>query len=119
MIEKCIYDIQNRFTNISELVKYDDNNNMDEFKAINRDLNEYLKNICCVGNIYIPRCDFYIHLPKVFNKININLKEEKSKCSEILNINYNNNLNSNQNENESIYKKATKRVINDLYRDLS
>ena len=39
------------FTNIFYLVKYDDNNNMDEFKAIDRDLIESLKNICCEGNI--------------------------------------------------------------------
>ena len=119
--EKCTYEeiIRIGLQISPNSVKYDDDNNMDDFKVTDRDLIEYLKNICCEGNIYTPKSDFHINLPKVFNKININLKPEKSERSEILNINNNNNnVNSSQNENESTSKKATKRVINDLYWDL-
>ena len=78
-----------------------------------------LKNVCCEGNVYTPKSDFHINLPKVLNRINKNLDVKKEKGSEILNINNNvSNTNNIENDNESLSKKATKRVINDLYWDL-
>jgi len=94
------------------------NYNIDDFKVTDRDLIEYLRNICCEANVYTPKSDFHINLPKVFNKPNKN--QENEQRSDAININ-NNNLNKfnnsdNNDGNSSI--KATKRVINDLYWDL-
>ena len=84
-----------------------DKYNIDEFKVTDRDLIEYLRNGCCEGNVYTPKADFHINLPKVFNKINISSD------------NNNNISESNINENEeSLSPKNTKRVINDMYWDL-
>ena len=95
------------------------NYNIDDFNVTDRDLIEYLKNVCCEGNVYTPKSDFHINLPKVLNRINKNLDAKKEKGSEILNINNNvSNINNVENDNESLSKKATKRVINDLYWDL-
>ena len=118
--EKCTYEeiIRIGLQISPNSIKSDDNNyNMDDFKVTDRDLIEYLRNVCCEGNVYSPKSDFHINLPKVFNKLNANLNSENSKRAEILTINNNNNLNNSQNE-ENISKKETKRVINDLYWDL-
>ena len=117
--EKCTYEeiIRIGLQISPNSIKSDDNNyNMDDFKVTDRDLIEYLRNVCCEGNVYSPKSDFHINLPKVFNRMNSNLKSDDSKRTEILAIN-NNNINNSQNvENNS--KKETKRVINDLYWDL-
>ena len=97
-----------------------DKYNIDEFKVTDRDIIQYLANGCCEGNIYTPKSDFHINLPKMYYKINkINPQEEKKE----LNINNNNTIeiikdseeiNNNINNNNN----NTKRVINDMYWDL-
>jgi hypothetical protein len=117
--EKCTYEeiIRIGLQISPNSIKSDDNNyNMDDFKVTDRDLIEYLRNVCCEGNVYSPKSDFHINLPKVFNRMNSNLKSDNSKRTEILTIN-NNNINNSENE-ENNSKKETKRVINDLYWDL-
>ena len=89
-----------------------DKYNMDEFKVTDRDLIEYLRNICCEGNVYTPKSDFHINLPKVFNRMD-NLIPEKNL--------YNNNeisKDGKENENNDSSMKNSKRVINDMYWDL-
>ena len=90
--------------------KGNDKYDIDEFKVTDRDLIEYLRNICCEGNIYTPKADFHINLPKVLNKID-NIIQEKSHNIE------NDNSKEEENENNSSIKNS-KRVINDLYWDL-
>ena len=90
--------------------KGNDKYDIDEFKVTDRDLIEYLRNICCEGNIYTPKADFHINLPKVLNKID-NIIQEKSHNIE------NDNNKEEENENNSSIKNS-KRVINDLYWDL-
>ena len=89
-----------------------DKYNMDEFKVTDRDLIEYLRNICCEGNVYTPKSDFHINLPKVFNRMD-NLIPEKNL--------YNNNeisKDGKENENNDSSMKNSKRVINNMYWDL-
>ena len=124
--EKCTYEEIIRFgLQISpNSIKNDDeeknNYNIDDFKVTDRDLIEYLRNVCCEANVYTPKSDFHINLPKVFNKPNKN--GENDKRSDKININNNNNnankLNTSENNDASNSMKATKRVINDLYWDL-
>ena len=83
--------------------------NIDEFKVTDRDLIEYLSNGCCEGNVYTPKADFHINLPKVFNKT-INDNQERQNISE------SNNNDIEDSNNLSV--KNTKRVINDMYWDL-
>ena len=90
--------------------KGNDKYGIDEFKVTDRDLIEYLRNICCEGNIYTPKADFHINLPKVLNKID-NIIQEKSHNTE------NDNSKEEENKNNSSIKNS-KRVINDLYWDL-
>jgi len=100
-------------------IKDDEGNdkyNMDEFKVTDRDLIEYLRNGCCEGNVYTPKADFHINLPKVFNKMNDSfIQEEKSQKS--MNNNDINKEEENENNN-SLSVKNTKREINDMYWDL-
>ena len=80
-----------------------------------RDLIQYLGNGCCEGNIYTPKADFHINLPKVFNKINLPLfSEEKSEKS----LGNNEMSKLSEESNKDISGKNTKRVINDMYWDL-
>ena len=74
-----------------------------------------MRNICCEGNVYTPRSDFHINLPKVFNR----LTPLNQTDSNILYINKNNLDNTNNdNNNEENSLKNTKRIMNDLYWDL-
>ena len=125
--EKCTFEEIIRFgLQISpNSIKNDDeeknNYNIDDFKVTDRDLIEYLRNVCCEANVYTPKSDFHINLPKVFNKPNKN--GENDKHSDKININNNNNnnankLNTSENNDVNNSMKATKRVINDLYWDL-
>ena len=127
--EKCTFEEIIRFgLQISpNSIKNDDeeknNYNIDDFKVTDRDLIEYLRNVCCEANVYTPKSDFHINLPKVFNKPNKN--GENDKHSDKININNNNNnnnnankLNTSENNDANNSMKATKRVINDLYWDL-
>ena len=92
-----------------------DKYNIDEFKVTDRDLIQYLGNGCCEGNIYTPKADFHINLPKVFNKINLPLfSEEKSEKS----LGNNEMSKLSEESNKDISGKNTKRVINDMYWDL-
>ena len=99
-------------------IKDDEGNdkyNMDEFKVTDRDLIEYLRNGCCEGNVYTPKADFHINLPKVFNKMNDSfIKEEKSQKS----INNDISKDDENDNNNSLSVKNTKREINDMYWDL-
>ena len=92
-----------------------DKYNIDEFKVTDRDLIEYLTNGCCEGNIYTPKADFHINLPKVFNKINNN--NDNNNNEESFNEKEDED-NNNDNNNNSSSNKNTKRVINDMYWDL-
>ena len=89
-----------------------DKYNIDEFKVTDRDLIEYLRNGCCEGNVYTPKADFHINLPKVFNNMN-HVNQEKK----ISNINTEASKDDEENNNSSSAKN-TKRVINDMYWDL-
>jgi len=93
-----------------------DKYNIDEFKVTDRDLIEYLRNGCCEGNVYTPKADFHINLPKVFNKMDESIhREERSQK------NLNDEISKDEEENEnnnSLTVKNTKRVINDMYWDL-
>ena len=120
--EKCNYEEVIRFgLQISpNAVKNDEENcnfNGDDFNVTDRDLIEYLRNICCEGNVYTPKSDFHINLPKVFNRIDSG--DSKSKIMTIKNNlenRTNNEANNLDEDNESL--KATKKVIKDLYWDL-
>ena len=125
-----IEDLDNEITTYEEIIRIglkispnaikdeqgNDKYNIDEFKVTDRDLIEYLRNGCCEGNIYTPKADFHINLPKVFNKMsNYALDIEKSK--EILD---NNEISQEEEENvnNTSSNRNTKRVINDMYWDL-
>ena len=125
-----IEDLDNEITTYEEIIRIglkispnaikdeqgNDKYNIDEFKVTDRDLIEYLRNGCCEGNIYTPKADFHINLPKVFNKMsNYALDIEKSK--EILD---NNEISQEEeeNNNNTSSNRNTKRVINDMYWDL-
>ena len=93
------------FKILPESIKNDDNKNIYEVTRINeRDLIEYLRNICCEGNIYTPNYDFHINLPKVLCKNRITNKfaiKENDKENE-------NNNNSKSNNNTNITMKNSK-----------
>ena len=80
-----------------ESMKNEDNKNAYEVTRINdRDLIEYLRNICCEGNIYTPNYDFHINLPKVLCKNKITNKFEE-----------NNENSNNNNDNSNSHSKST------------
>lgn len=89
----------------------------DDCTVTDRDLIEYLRNICCEANVYTPKSDFHINLPKVFNRLHpsLNSKVETNKLN-VKNKNTANNTITSDEETSSV--KVTKRVINDLYWDL-
>ena len=66
--EKCNYEeiIRIGFQISHNAVKNSDeeNNNYDanDFKVTDRDLLEYLRNVCCEGNVETPKSDFHINL---------------------------------------------------------
>ena len=91
-----------------------DKYNIDDFKVTDRDLIQYLGNGCCEGNIYTPKSDFHINLPKVFNKMPSLMYEEESEKS----IHNNEMSKDSEENNKSSSVKNTKRVINDMYWDL-
>ena len=95
------------FKILPESIKNDDNKNIYEVTRINeRDLIEYLRNICCEGNIYTPNYDFHINLPKVLCKNRITNKfaiKENDKENE-----NNNNSKSNNNTNITIKNSKSK-----------
>ena len=63
------------FKILPQSIKNEDSKNIYEVTRISdRDLVEYLRNICCEGNIYTPNYDFHINLPKVLSKTKITSK---------------------------------------------
>ena len=117
--EKCNFEEIIRFgLKISpKAVKDDESSIDDDCTVTDRDLIEYLRNICCEANVYTPKSDFHINLPKVFNRLHpsLNSKVEANKLN-IKNKNTVNNTITSDEETNSV--KVTKRVINDLYWDL-
>ena len=90
-----------------------DNENLDASNVSPKDLIEYLRDICCEGNIYTPSYDFHINLPKLlseniitekYEEINIiDSKDENNNFNNnnITNTNKSNKSNSNYKENNS------------------
>ena len=83
-----------------------DNENEDTSNVTSKDLIEYLRDICCEGNIYTQSYDFHINLPKLLNENIITPKISNMDEGENNNENYINNNNiinnkSNSKENNS------------------
>ena len=114
------------FKVIPESIKNEYNKNSYEVTRINeRDLIEYLRNICCEGNIYTPYYDFHINLPKVLSKTKITPKfelrdnEEEAEENNIINNNINYNISNSRinNNNSNIIIKNTKNNIDNQKED--
>lgn len=92
--------------NINPEILKDENSNVDLNEINSKDLIEYLRDICCEGNIYTPKYDFHINLPKIlFDNIEI----ENNKEGE-------NNENISKALNNT--NKSEKKQFNGLYWDL-
>jgi len=76
----------------------DENSNIDINSVTPKDLIEYLRDICCEGNIYTPKYDFHINLPKFLsdNVIIESIKEDKSSKNPSNIVNDENNSNENK-----------------------
>ena len=114
------------FKIIPESIKNEYNKNSYEVTRINdRDLIEYLRNICCEGNIYTPYYDFHINLPKVLSKTKITPKfelrdnEEEAEENNIINNNINYNISNSRinNNNSNIIIKNTRNNIDNQKED--
>ena len=111
------------FKILPESFKNDDNKNSYEITRINeRDLIEYLRNICCEGNIYTPNYDFHINLPKVLSKTHItpkfSLKDNNGEEEENNNENNNDNINTNNTLKNKINMDNQKEDFEGIYWDL-
>ena len=113
------------FKILPESIKSEDNKNLYEVTRINeRDLIEYLRNICCEGNIYTPYYDFHINLPKVLSKTKITPKFElkDNNNNEDENNNNSNSKTINNNSKTAIksrnYAEIQKEEFNGIYWDL-
>ncbi len=82
--------------NVSPNVLYDEDNVNDSSNATPKDLIEYLRDICCEGNIYTPNYDFHINLPKLLSE---NIITEKNEEMNIVEGDNNENNNNNTDEN--------------------
>jgi hypothetical protein len=91
-----------------------DSENTDLSNVRSKDLIEYLRDICCEGNIYTPTYDFHINLPKLLSE---NIITEKNEVAEgengddnlTNNVKITNNTNkSNSKENNSGSKSSSK-----------
>ena len=118
----------------------DDVNESIDNNINDRDIIDYLINVCLEGNIYTPENDFYINLPKALNKnsqsesssnnnenTNTNNNNENQNISNSNNNNniFNNNGNNGNNENngnsendENNIQKTSSSLNNDIYWDL-
>ena len=86
-----------------ESIKNDNNKNNYGITNIKEsDLIEYLRDICCEGNIYTPNYDFHINLPKVLSKKNITNKFDQKDTNNENNENIDNNNNSKNDNNNNI-----------------
>ena len=100
-----------------------------------RDIIDYLINACLEGNIYTPRNDFHINLPKMLNKNmqldiynnndieNNNDNENQDQNQNNTNTNNNNNIdtnntNNNGNDENNNIQKTSSNINNDIYWDL-
>ena len=106
-----------------------DSENFDTSSVSPKDLIEYLRDICCEGNIYTPSYDFHINLPKLLSENiitekyeEINIIDSKDENNNANNNNTTNNNKSNSNkENNSgsnISSKNRKVEFKGLYWDL-
>ena len=73
-----------------------EDNLIDPSNITPKDLIEYLRDICCEGNIYTPSYDFHINLPKLLSENIITVKNDEND-----NINIVKRENSNENNEES------------------
>ena len=72
--------------NINPEILKEGKNNIDLKEVTSRDLIEYLRDICCEGNIYTPKYDFHINLPKILSETVVfenNQEEEKNNSKEL------------------------------------
>ena len=76
-----------------------DENLIDTSNVTPKDLIEYLRDICCEGNIYTPNYDFHINLPKLLSENIITEKNEEINIVEGENNTNTNNNNTDENNN--------------------
>ena len=102
--------------NIKPEILKEEKSSIDLNEVTSKDLIEYLRDICCEGNIYTPKYDFHINLPKIlYDNITIennNDNNKGDKNSENINQAINNNNNNSKNN------KSIKKEFNGLYWDL-
>ena len=87
--------------NVSPTVLTDEDSIIDSSNITSKDLIEYLRDICCEGNIYTPSYDFHINLPKLLSDNIITEKKE-----EINIVDGENNENNTNEENNVIINKS-------------
>ena len=92
--------------NIKPEILKEEKGSIDLSEVTSKDLIEYLRDICCEGNIYTPKYDFHINLPKILNDNVIIENNKEDKNSE------------NNNNNTNISKKSIKKEFSGLYWDL-
>ena len=92
--------------NIKPEILKEEKSSIDLSEVTSKDLIEYLRDICCEGNIYTPKYDFHINLPKILNDNVIIENNKEDKNSE------------NNNNNNDISKKSIKKEFSGLYWDL-
>ena len=92
--------------NIKPDILKEEKSSIDLSEVTSKDLIEYLRDICCEGNIYTPKYDFHINLPKILNDNVIIETNKEDKNSE------------NNNNNTNISKKSIKKEFSGLYWDL-
>jgi hypothetical protein len=86
--------------NVSPNVICEEDSLIDTSNITPKDLIEYLRDICCEGNIYTPNYDFHINLPKLLSD---NIITEKNEDMNIVEGD-NNNKENNNDENNMINK---------------
>ena len=81
----------------------DNQNNINDISNVKpKDLIEYLRDICCEGNIYTPSYDFHINLPKLLSENIITEKYDEINIVDGENNDENNNTNTNNTNNNII-----------------
>ena len=112
------------FNILPDCMKDDYNKNSYEVTRVNEtDLIEYLRNICCEGNVYTPNYDFHINLPKVLSKTIITNKFGQEEANNENNENNENNANTNiskkeNNKNSKASEDNQKEDFDGIYWDL-
>ena len=104
-----------------------DSENSDLSNVRSKDLIEYLRDICCEGNIYTPAYDFHINLPKLLSENIITEKNEvidgenndDNLTNNVKNTNNTNKPNSKENNSGSKSSLKNKKIeFKGLYWDL-